>query len=171
MIDRSIFTQGRGNPDVPVPIAEGVTVPTEPMALLLADALKIGPESRVLEIGTGSGYQTAILAERCKEVVSIDIQQLPGVAERLPANVTLIEADGLKHDTGEQFDAVLVTFAVEEIPAVWVKQLREWALLVVPLRRQLGCAISVFRKQLECPLFLKFRDTVAYAPFVEARSA
>ena len=65
-----------------MPFGPHQTIPTEAMVRLLADA--VGDVDRVLEIGTGSGYQAAVLAERCGEVVSIEVQPLPdGIADTL----------------------------------------------------------------------------------------
>ena len=143
-VDRRLFTPDGSDPDFPVPICGDCTVPTSEMAEMLAAALGTG--TSVLEIGTGSGFQTAVLALRFADVVSVEVQPLPGVQEKLPANVTLIVADGCTYDSGEQFEAVLVTFAAREIAAVWVKQSREDGTLIVPLKIGNSCRISVYRK-------------------------
>ena len=144
-VDRKLFTADSGDPDWPVPIAPNCTVPTTAMAEMLADAL--GKGTSVLEIGTGSGFQTAVLASRFTDVVSVEVQPLPGVQEKLPENVTLIAADGCTFDSGEQFDAVLVTFAASEIAPAWVKQLAEGGRLVIPLQIGCSCQIRVYVKR------------------------
>ena len=144
-VDRRLFTPDGSDPDFPVPITEDCTVPTSQMAEMLAAALGTG--TSVLELGTGSGFQTAVLASRFADVVSVEVQPLPGVQEKLPANVTLIAADGCTYDSGEQFDAVLVTFAAREVAPVWVKQIREDGRLVVPLRIGNSSRISVYVKR------------------------
>ena len=160
IVDRKLFTPDGSDPDWPVVVREDCTVPTRAMVELLAGAL--GPCSNVLEIGTGSGYQTAVLAIRFADVVSVEVQPLRGVQEKLPANVTLIAADGCTYDTGEQFDGVLVTFAAREIAPAWVDQLREDGTLVVPLRVGASCRISVYRKN---GGRLWLCDVLGYAPF------
>jgi protein-L-isoaspartate(D-aspartate) O-methyltransferase len=143
-VDRSRFAGG-SHADQPIPLSTTATVPTERVARLLADLCRLPPQSTVLEIGTGSGYQAAILAERCREVVSVEVRPIDGVAAKLPPNVTLITADGRTFDTGEQFDAVLVTFAAPEIAPAWVKQLKEGGRLVIPQGKDF-CRIAVYSK-------------------------
>ena len=147
-VDRKLFTPDGSDPDWPVPITDDCTVPTSTMAEMLAGAMvgPLGACASVLEIGTGSGFQTAVLASRFADVVSVEVQPLPGVQEKLPANVTLIVADGCTYDSGEQFEAVLVTFAAREIAPVWVEQLRDDGTLIVPLRIGNSCRISLYRK-------------------------
>jgi protein-L-isoaspartate(D-aspartate) O-methyltransferase len=143
-VDRKLFTPDGTDPDYPVLIREGCTVPTSGMAYMLADALGTG--TSVLEIGTGSGFQTAVLADRFVDVVSVEMQPVPGVQEKLPASVTLIVAGGCTYDSGEQFDGVVVTFAAREIAPAWIKQLRDGGRMVVPLQIGNSCRISVYVK-------------------------
>lgn len=164
-IDRSHFLPSHVlNGDFPVPLSETCSVPSERMAYLLAGLLET--RGNVLEIGTGSGYQAAVLSEMCASVTSIEANPLPGVAEKLPANVYLICADGLFFDTEQEWDGILATFAVDAIPEVWTRQLKEGAKLVVPL--QVGknsCRISVYTR---CGDELHLNKVCAYAPFTEA---
>ena len=170
MIDRCAFIPDGTNPNYPVVISPYCTVPTEDMALRLASLL--GPAEKVLEIGTGSGYQTAILAERCKEVVSIEVQPPTGLLqEELPANVSLVKADGCTYDTGEQFDAVLVTFTAPRIMRSWVTQLREGGRLVAPMKVGATCRICLYEKR--GPV-MELRDVAGYAnftPMIEGEGA
>lgn len=167
MIDRALFTPDGSNPPYPVPLSSTQTVPTEEMAHLFASLVGSGS---VLEIGTGSGYQTAVLAEQCSVVVTIEIEPIPGTAELLPANVAVIEGDGLTYDTGEQFDAVLVTCAATRIAHSWFRQVREGGKLVVPLRTQGSglCRVCVYEKQ-QGSLILQ--DIPLYAPFTAAQES
>lgn len=166
MIDRCQFLPaGAQDGDFPVPINDNFSVPSARMAYLLAGLLT-GSES-VLEIGTGSGFQTAVLAERYKQVVSIEACPLPGVAEKLSPRVCLIHADGMTYDTGEQFDAILVTFAVTAISSTWIGQLKLGGNLVVPVKvGENSCRISVYEKTTED--WLQLLDVCGYAPFTEA---
>ncbi len=162
-VDRALFTPFGMNPNCPVPFGPNQTVPTEAMVRLLAEA--VGHVDRVLEIGTGSGYQAAVLAERCGEVVSIEVQPLPdGLADKLPANVTLIRANGCTRDLGEQFDAVIITFAAREIYPAWIKHVREGGKLIVPVEYDWVCKIlvSIKRNGQMVP-----HDILAYAPFTQ----
>jgi protein-L-isoaspartate O-methyltransferase len=171
MIDRAQFTPDGSNPPCPVPINDLCTVPTEQMAYLLRNLLlgADGYNKDVLEIGTGSGFQCAVLAEACRSVVSIDIERQPGVAERLPNNVALVTANGYEWDSGEKFDGVLVTFATRRLSLNWIRQCKEGARLVVPIDRGATCAISVYERVGTSGLVLV--DVVAYAPFTEGAEA
>jgi protein-L-isoaspartate(D-aspartate) O-methyltransferase len=169
VIDRSLYTPDGTNPPFPVPINDICTVPTNEMAYLLRN-LVMGDKRDVdlLEIGTGSGFQTAVLAESCRSVVSLDIERQPRVAERLPSNVALIIANGYEWDSSEQFDGVLVTFATTSLSSNWIRQTKSGGRLVVPLVRGASCAISVFQK-VGSGLILV--DVVAYAPFTQGAEA
>lgn len=177
MIDRCQFTPNGDNPPFPVPLDDLCTVPTESMAYLLASLL-LGEaqadgfevqEKDVLEIGTGSGYQTAILAERCRSVVSVDVKMQPTAPLRLPANVALILANGYEYDSGEQFDAVLVTFGASQVAKSWVSQLKDGGRLVVPLDSGTGCCrVSVFERVGD---ELRLLEVAAYAPFTPGAEA
>lgn len=164
-INRTLFTGGP-NPDCPVPVGPDCTVPTERMVYLLAGLLNT--TDSVLEIGTGSGYQTAVLAERCKQVVSIESQPRHGVAEKLPSHVCLIYADGTTYSTGEQFDGVLVTFAAPRILPAWFHQVKEGGRLVLPLSVGGSCKICVYEKH---DGRLNMVEVAAYAPFTRAVGA
>lgn len=168
MIDRCQFTPDGSNPPFPVPISDICSVPTEEMASLLAD-LVLGPDTNrrekdILEIGTGSGYQAAVLAERCRSLVSLDLQLSVEVAAKLPDHVALMAANGYEYDTGEQFDGVLVTFGAAYISAIWAKQLKDGARLVVPLECGSSSAITVYERR---GAELKRVEVVAYAPFTK----
>jgi protein-L-isoaspartate(D-aspartate) O-methyltransferase len=131
--------------DGPLPAGHGQTISQPYIVALMTALLRLQGGEKVLEVGTGSGYQAAILAERCREVVSVEVRPIDGVAAKLPPNVTLITADGRTFDTGEQFDAVLVTFAAPEIAPAWVKQLKEGGRLVIPQGKDF-CRIAVYSK-------------------------
>jgi hypothetical protein len=178
VIDRSLYTPDGTNPPFPVPINDICTVPTEQMACLLRNLILGGDSDPnldlmysnkdILEIGTGSGYQTAILAQSCRSVVSLDIERQPHVAEKLPSNVALVIANGYEWDSSEQFDGVLVTFATTSLSSNWIRQTKSGGRLVVPLVRGASCAISVFQK-VGSGLILV--DVVAYAPFTQGAEA
>jgi protein-L-isoaspartate(D-aspartate) O-methyltransferase len=116
--------------DLPLPLAHGETMMKPVVEGRLLQALGLAPGDDVLEIGTGSGYVTACLAQLAREVVSLDL--LPDFTrlarERLDAlqigNVRLETGDALSFAPGRQFDAVAVTGAVARIPeafAQWLK--------------------------------------------------
>lgn len=126
--------------DHPAPIGCKQTISQPYVVALMTELLAVLPTDRVLEVGTGSGYQTAILAELAAEVISIErhgaLSQSAG--ERLRGlgytNVTAIEGDGsLGYPEGAPYDGVLVTAACPETPAPLVEQLAVGGRLVCPV--------------------------------------
>jgi len=107
---------------------------------LMTEALELAGEEKVLEIGTGSGYQTAILAELVREVVSIErhdaLSHQAGIvlSELGYGNVTLIVGDGTRGcPQRSPFDRIMVTAAAPEYPPALFDQLAEGGILVIPL--------------------------------------
>lgn len=124
----------------PLPIAAGQTISQPYIVALMTEALHLSDEDRLLEIGTGSGYQTAILAELAGEVYSIErTDELHEHAqERLAelgyANVRLTVGDGtLGWPEHAPYDAVIGTGAVPSLPEALLEQLAEEARLVLPV--------------------------------------
>lgn len=167
MIDRCLFTPDGSNPPCAVPINDLCTVPTEQMAYLLAD-LVIGDRDAskldLLEIGTGSGYEAAILSERCRSLVSIEIADVQKAASLLPENVALIHANGYEFDTQEEFDGVLVTFGSRSVSPAWAKQVKDGGRLVVPLLVSGMSQIRLYERNRD---LLKLLEIVGYAEFTE----
>jgi protein-L-isoaspartate(D-aspartate) O-methyltransferase len=126
--------------DHPLPIGEGQTISQPYVVALMTEALKLKPADRVLEIGTGSGYQAAVLAGIVREVYTIEIRKALAwrAADRLKAlgyrNVTVKYADGyFGWPEHAPFDAIIVTAAANHIPPPLIKQLKEGGSLVIPL--------------------------------------
>lgn len=126
--------------DRAAPIDCGQTISQPAIVAMMTDALSLEPTSRVLEIGTGSGYQTAILARLAAEVVSLErYQHLSDLAaERLKVlkidNVALHVADG--HEGWPEwapYDRIIVTAAAPAVPAPLVEQLAPEGILVAPI--------------------------------------
>lgn len=124
----------------PLPIGSGQTISQPLIVALMSQLLEVGPSQRVLEIGTGSGYQAAVLAEMGVQVYSIEI--VPELAERarrtLQANgygqVHVRAGDGmLGWPEAAPFDAILLTAATPNQPDRLLEQLRPGAHLVMPL--------------------------------------
>jgi len=126
--------------DRPLPIGEGQTISQPYIVALMTYHLHLTPEDRVLEIGTGSGYQAAVMAELAKEVYSLEIiESLARTAqERLQAlgyrNVWVKSGDGfygwLEH---APFDAIMITCATPRIPERLAEQLKEGGRMILPL--------------------------------------
>jgi protein-L-isoaspartate(D-aspartate) O-methyltransferase len=126
--------------DQALPIACGQTISQPYVVGYMTERLEVAPEHRVLEIGTGSGYQAAVLSRIAREVVSIErYRTLADAArERLKtlgfANVTIVAGDGfLGAPERAPFDRIIVTAAAEDIPKALVEQLGEGGKMVLPL--------------------------------------
>jgi protein-L-isoaspartate(D-aspartate) O-methyltransferase len=126
--------------DQALPIACGQTISQPYMVAAMTEALEISPDHKVLEIGTGSGYQAAILAKLAREVISVERHRdLADTARaRLKRlgfdNVTVIHADGMAGAGAHApFDRIVVTAAAEEIPTMLTDQLAQNGVLLAPV--------------------------------------
>ena len=126
--------------DHPLPIGEGQTISQPYIVALMTELLALKGNEKVLEIGTGSGYQAAILAELSKEVYTIEIlEPLAKAAEKLLkelgySNIYVKCGDGfLGWPDKAPFDAIIVTCAPEDIPPALIEQLAEGGRLVIPV--------------------------------------
>jgi protein-L-isoaspartate(D-aspartate) O-methyltransferase len=126
--------------DRPLPIGEGQTISQPYMVAVMTEALAVEPSHRVLEIGTGSGYQAAILCRLAREVVSIErhARLSAAAAEALAAsgcsNVRLIVGDGtLGEPRSAPFDRILVTAGAPAVPYTLQQQLADGGRLVIPV--------------------------------------
>jgi protein-L-isoaspartate(D-aspartate) O-methyltransferase len=126
--------------DYPIPIGHGQTISQPFIVAFMSQALRLTGSERVLEIGTGSGYQTAVLARLCAEVFSIEIvsELAQSARERLESlgiqNVHLREGDGYQGwPEAAPFEAILLTAAPEHIPDQLLAQLRHGGRLVAPV--------------------------------------
>ncbi|NKB36714.1 MAG: protein-L-isoaspartate(D-aspartate) O-methyltransferase [Gammaproteobacteria bacterium] len=126
-----------------LPLASNQTISQPYIVALMTDLADVDEEDTVLEVGTGSGYQAAVLAELCRKVYSVEIieslgEQASLILQRLGyGNVSLRIGDGY-HGWPEAapFDAILVTAAPETVPEALLEQLRSGGKLVIPLGQQ-----------------------------------
>lgn len=126
--------------DRPLPIGEGQTISQPYIVALMTELLKLEGDEKVLEIGTGSGYQAAILAELSKEVYTIEIlEPLAKRAKRLLKdlgykNIAVKHGDGyIGWEEHAPFDAIIVTAAPEYVPQPLIQQLAEGGRMVIPV--------------------------------------
>ena len=126
--------------DHPLPIGEGQTISQPYIVALMTEKLSLSPGLKVLEIGTGSGYQAAILAEMGMEVRSIEIRE--GLAKSAGERLEKLGYEKVKVRYGDgyygweeegPFDAVIVTAAANHIPPPLLSQLKEGGVLIIPL--------------------------------------
>ena len=143
-VDRALFVsdtfKARAYANVPLPIASGQTISQPSVVGLMTQALDVQPRHKVLEVGTGTGYQAAILSRLARRVYTVERHRaLTRIArenhEALGlTNVTQITADGSFGLEGQApFDRILVTAAAEDPPGPLLAQLREGGSMVVPV--------------------------------------
>ena len=143
-IDRGLFVRGlfaeRAYEDMPLPIACGQTISQPSVVGLMTQALDISPRHKVLEIGTGSGYQAAVLSYLARRVYTIErhrplVSDAKKLFEELDlSNIIPILSDGSR-GLQEQapFDRIIVTAAAEDPPGPLLAQLKEGGIMVIPV--------------------------------------
>lgn len=146
--------RGAAYADFPVPIGEGQTISQPYIVALMTECLGLTGSEKVLEIGTGSGYQAAILAEVSKEVYSIE--RFAGLAKRAEAtlrelgytNIKIKVDDGtLGWPEFSPFDRIIITAASPRIPLPLTEQLKEPGKLILPLGENLSQVLTVAEKK------------------------
>jgi protein-L-isoaspartate(D-aspartate) O-methyltransferase len=135
----------RAYANTPLPIAAGQTISQPLIVALMTDLLDPQPGDTVLEVGTGSGYQAAVLSGLVKQVYSVEIvpELAAGAAEVLArlgySNVTVRAGDGYAGwPEHAPFDGIIVTAAAEEVPPPLLKQLKPGGKLVIPVGEEHG---------------------------------
>ena len=126
--------------DTPLSIGHGQTISQPFIVAFMTEQLQLQPEDRVLEIGSGCGYQTAVLAELVSEVYTIEIinplaQRARADLQRLGySNVQVVAGDGYSGwPKPESFDAIIVTCAPDHVPTPLTTQLKEGGRMVIPV--------------------------------------
>jgi protein-L-isoaspartate(D-aspartate) O-methyltransferase len=126
--------------DSPLPIGDGQTISQPYIVAFMTQGLDVAPDHRVLEIGTGSGYQAAVLSVLAKEVYTIEI--VPGLADRARQTLASLGYRNVEVRTGNgylgwpehaPYDRIMVTAAPEEVPAALVQQLKVGGLMAIPV--------------------------------------
>ena len=159
--------------DGPLTIGHGQTISQPYVVALMTQAAELNRHSRVLEVGTGSGYQTAILAKLASHVWSVE--RIPDLSQRAQAtlfglgitNVTYVEGDGaLGCSDAAPFDAILVAAAAPHAPAPLLDQLRTGGRLVIPIGDRDLQVLTVFQKTGSSARSVRTTGTCRFVPLV-----
>ena len=143
-IDRGLFVRGlfaeRAYEDMPLPIACGQTISQPSVVGLMTQALDLNPRHKVLEVGTGSGYQAAVLSQLARRVYTVErhktlVNEAKTLFETLDySNIIPILSDGSRGLPDQApFDRIIVTAAAEDPPSPLLAQLKEGGIMVVPV--------------------------------------
>ncbi len=176
-IPRHLFVEesdrSKAYADHPLPIGEGQTISQPYIVALMTEAVKLKSSDRVLEIGTGSGYQAAVLAEIVAEVFTIEIKKslAESAAQRLKEmgykNVRVKYGDGyFGWEEAAPFDAILITAAPNHIPPPLIKQLKEGGRLIVPLGSTIYYQQLTLARKHQGELLLDQMAPVAFVPMI-----
>ena len=156
--------------DAPIPIPHGQVTTQPSLSATMIQALRLAGTEHVLEVGTGFGYQTALLAQLASFVTSIE--RWPNLAEmarqRLTAqdirNISIVDGDGTEGvPAAAPFDAIVVSAAFPRVPLPLVEQLRVGGRLVQPIGRGGAERVTVFERSMEDLVSL---EVVSHARFV-----
>lgn len=140
--------------DFPLPIGEGQTISQPYIAALMTQCLRLRGKEEVLEIGTGSGYQAAVLAQLCAHVYSIERSELLASKARLCLdqagykNISIKSGDGtLGWEEDAPFDRIIITAAASRVPLPLAGQLKEGGIIVAPLGESFSQVLTVLEKK------------------------
>lgn len=181
-VDRAVFVRGifseRAYEDMPLPISCGQTISQPSIVGIMTQALNVSPRDKVLEIGTGSGYQAAILSHLARRVYTIDrYRRLVAQAQAIftaqdITNITTFTADG-SYGFAEQapFDKILLTAAAEDPPGPLLQQLRVGGIMVLPVGRSDAVQSLIRVTRLEAGFDYEELRPVRFVPLLEGLGA
>ncbi len=157
-VERHLFVpkgyQYKSYDDSPLPIGEGQTISQPYIVAYMTEILKLDGTEKVLEVGTGSGYQAAILAELAKEVYSIEV--IVTLGERAKKLLENLDYTNLEVKVGDgyqgwkehaPFDAIIVTCAPTHVPDALKEQLAEGGIMVIPVGQRYAQELVVLTKK------------------------
>lgn len=140
--------------DFPIAIGSGQTISQPYIVALMTECLRLTGQEKVLEIGTGSGYQTAILAELSQEVYSIE--RFENLAKRAQGLLNELGYTNIKIKVGDgtlgcpeeaPFDRIIITAASPRIPLPLTEQLKDGGKLIIPLGESFSQMLTLFEKK------------------------
>ncbi len=140
--------------DTPIPIGEGQTISAPHMVAIMTEELDVKETSKILEIGTGSGYQVALLGEIAEKGEIHTTEKVKSLYQKAKKklkrynNITIHHTDG---STGipevAPFDRIISTCGAPEIPKTWKKQLKETGIILTPVGRKYRQRLKKYRKK------------------------
>lgn len=163
--------------NTPLPIGDGQTISQPYIVAVMTELLALAPEEQVLEIGTGSGYQTAILGRMVRGVYSIEI--VDSLARRAAQRLKVLGFDNVHTRSGDgyhgwpevaPFDAIMITAATAAVPPPLFKQLAPGGRLIVPMDLGFDQELVLFRKSLQGELSQRKLLPVAFVPLTRKSS-
>lgn len=177
-IDRGAFVTGifsdRAYEDMPLPISCGQTISQPSVVGLMTQALEVDPRHKVLEIGTGSGYQAAVLSQLARRVYTVDrhkrlVAQAQDAFDTLGlSNITAIAADGTRGFPEQApFDRILVTAAAEDPPGPLLAELKTGGIMVVPVGQSDAVQVLIKVTRTENGYDYEELRQVRFVPLVE----
>ncbi|MGY9031851.1 MAG: protein-L-isoaspartate(D-aspartate) O-methyltransferase [Rhodobacterales bacterium] len=181
-VDRAAFVKGifaeRAYEDMPLPISCGQTISQPSIVGIMTQALKVSPRDKVLEIGTGSGYQAAILSHLARRVYTVDryrrlvIQAQAIFTAQDITNITTFTGDG-SHGFAEHapFDRILLTAAAEDPPGPLLAQLRVGGIMVLPVGQSDTVQSLIRVTRLETGFDYEELRPVRFVPLLEGLGA
>lgn len=181
-IDRGAFVKGlfaeRAYEDMPLPISCGQTISQPSVVGLMTQALQVEPRHKVLEIGTGSGYQAAILSQLARRVYTLDrhkrlVSEAQEVFDALDlSNITALAGDGTR-GLPEQapFDRILITAAAEDPPGPLLSELKPGGIMVVPVGQSDAVQALIKVTRTETGYDYQELRQVRFVPLVEGMGA
>lgn len=181
-VDRAAFVRGifseRAYEDMPLPISCGQTISQPSIVGIMTQALNVSPRDKILEIGTGSGYQAAILSHLARRVYTIDrYRRLVAQAQAIftaqdITNITTFTADGSYGFTEQApFDKILLTAAAEDPPGPLLQQLRIGGIMVLPVGRSDAVQSLIRVTRLEAGFDYEELRPVRFVPLLEGLGA
>ena len=171
LVDKSLWNVAYN--DYPLSIGEGQTISQPYIVALMTQCLNLKPTDKVLEIGTGSGYQAAVLAELVDQVYSIEIREKLAKEASLKLKELGYQKVKVKQGDGyfgwssyAPFDAIIITCAANHIPPPLTKQLKEGGRLIIPLGSTLFHQTLTLITKVEGELKVKHISGVRFVPMI-----